>query len=76
MIVRTDPSGGKDTIASGLSFPTATRCSLNRATGLGLCTFSGGTGKFSFFKASIDVSPPTDGVNWHWDGTYSFRPQD
>ena len=51
-------------------------CHLNLATGLGLCTFSGGTGKFMHFNASFDVSPPTDGVNWHWDGTYSFSPQD
>jgi hypothetical protein len=51
-------------------------CHLNFATGLGLCTFSGGTGKFTHFDASVDVSPPTDGVNWHWTGTYSFDPRD
>jgi hypothetical protein len=51
-------------------------CHLNLATGSGLCTFSGGTGKFRSFDASVDVSPPTDGVNWHWTGTYSFSPRD
>jgi hypothetical protein len=52
------------------------RCHLNLVTGIGLCTFSGGTGKFTHFDASVDVSPPTDGVNWHWTGTYSFSPRD
>ena len=49
-------------------------CSLS----LGVCTFSGGTGKFTGFDASVDVSPPTseDPINWHWDETYSFGPQD
>jgi hypothetical protein len=52
------------------------RCRLNFATGSGRCTFSGGTGKFTNFHASVDVSPPTDGVNWHWTGTYGFDPRD
>ena len=30
----------------------------------------------AFFNASIDVAPPTDGLHWHWDGTYSFNPGD
>jgi hypothetical protein len=51
-------------------------CHLNFQTGLGVCTFSGGTGKFTHFDASVNVSPPTDGVNWHWTGTYSFSPRD
>ena len=50
----------------------------NCSLALGVCTFSGGTGKFTLFNASVDVSPPTseDPVNWHWDGTYSFDPRD
>ncbi len=64
-----DPPGPGNNKAFG-------HCHLNLATGLGLCTFSGGTGKFMHFDASFDVSPPMDGVNWHWDGTYSFSPQD
>ena len=53
-------------------------CALDPATGLGLCTFSGGTGKFTTFSATAHVTPPTmqDPVNWHWDGTYSFVPRD
>ena len=50
-------------------------CALDFATGLGLCTFSGGTGKFSWFDASAHVSY-LGGPNWAWDGTYSFIPRD
>ena len=64
-----DPPGPGNNTASG-------HCHLNLVTGIGLCTFSGGTGKFTFFNGSVDVSPPSDGVNWHWDGTYSFSPRD
>jgi hypothetical protein len=50
-------------------------CTVDVTTGLGLCTFSGGTGKFEGFAATAHVTPPTaqDPVNWHWDGTYSFN---
>ena len=51
-------------------------CELNLLTGLGLCTFSGGTGKFAGFSGTANATQPTDGVNWHWDGTYSFDPRD
>jgi len=64
-----DPPGPGNNVAFG-------HCHLNLVTGIGLCTFSGGTGKFTHFAASVNVSPPTDGVNWHWDGTYSFDPRD
>jgi len=54
------------------------RCTLDGVTNLGLCTFSDGVGQFAGFQARIDVSPfsssPTE-VNYHWDGTYSFNPQ-
>ena len=46
-------------------------CSL----ALGLCTFSGGTGEFTHFQASIVVSH-LSGRDWAWDGTYSFSPED
>ncbi len=61
--------GGKGNRAVG-------RCTLDLKTGLGLCTFSYGMGRFSGFSARVRVSPPTDGVNWHWDWTYSFSPGD
>jgi len=48
------------------------RCTLELATGLGLCTFSDGTGEFAGFNARVRVTPPDDGENWHWEGTYSF----
>ena len=49
------------------------RCTLDFATGLGLCTFSDGTGRFAGFHARIDVTPPSyAGDDWHWRGTYRF----
>ena len=46
-------------------------CSLS----LGVCTFSGGTGKFTWFHGSVAVSQSPDSL-WHWEGTYSFTPRD
>jgi len=48
------------------------RCTLDLSNGLGLCTFSDGTGRLAGFHARIKVSPPADGLNWHWDGVYGF----
>lgn len=48
------------------------RCTLDLGTGLGLCTFSDGTGDLAGFHARVKVSPPTDGLHWHWDGVYGF----
>jgi hypothetical protein len=66
-----DPPGPGNNKAFG-------NCALDPATGLGLCRFSGGTGKFTTFSATANVTPPTiqDPVNWHWNGTYSFVPHD
>jgi hypothetical protein len=51
-------------------------CHLNLATGVGLCTFSGGTGKFTHFQASANVSrPKPEEPIFAWDGTYSLSPQ-
>ena len=38
----------------------------------GLCTFSGGTGKFIGFQARVDVTANDDFSVWYWNGTYSF----
>ena len=41
------------------------------------CEFSGGTGKFTWFHASVVVTVTDPGTNdelWHWAGTYSFTP--
>ena len=40
----------------------------------GTCVFSGGTGKFTHFHATITVSY-LGGLNFHWEGPYSFSPQ-
>lgn len=50
-------------------------CHLNLVTNIGVCTFSGGTGKFTHFQASANVSY-LGGPNYAWDGTYSFDPRD
>jgi hypothetical protein len=50
------------------------RCTLDFATGRGLCTFSDGTGRFAGFQARVEVSPPAfEDDDWHWRGTYGFR---
>jgi hypothetical protein len=50
------------------------RCTLDLSTGLGLCTFSDGTGRFTGFQARVEVSYL--GPEWAWHGTYSFTPRD
>ena len=58
-----DPPGPGNNAAYG-------NCSL----AVGQCTFSGGKGKFTWFHASVAVSY-LGGLNWAWDGTYSFSPK-
>ena len=53
----------------------AGHCQLNLVTGVGLCTFSGGTGKFTHFRGSANVSY-LGGPYYAWDGTYGFDPRD
>jgi hypothetical protein len=48
------------------------RCTLDFSTGLGLCTFSDGTGQLAGFTARINVSF-LGGTLWAWDGTYNFN---
>jgi hypothetical protein len=50
------------------------RCTLDLATGLGLCTFSDGTGRLAGFTARVNVSF-LGGTLWAWNGTYRFRPE-
>jgi hypothetical protein len=45
----------------------------NCSLAVGHCTFWGGTGKFTWFHASVTVSY-LGGLDWAWDGTYSFVP--
>ena len=48
---------------------------LALAAGVGQVTITGGTGKFRWLQASVDVTrvglPALR--NWAWDGTYSFK---
>lgn len=44
---------------------------LNSDATLGTVTFSGGTGQFKKFTADLIVQY-TDGLNYRWDGTYSY----
>jgi hypothetical protein len=46
---------------------------LDLVTFTGTVTFSGGTGVFRGFHASVDVYL-TEWPNFEWDGTYSFSP--
>ena len=48
------------------------RCTLDLATGLGLCTFSDGTGRLAGFNARVDVAS-LGGNDFSWEGTYSFE---
>lgn len=48
---------------------------LNNIDGTTGCVFSGGTGKFQWFHASV-VLTPVGGAVLAWDGTYSFSPRD
>jgi hypothetical protein len=63
-----DPPGPGNNIAFG-------HCEISLVTGTGVCSFSGGTGKFTWFHATADVSPLGD-LNFAWDGTYRFSPLD
>jgi hypothetical protein len=51
------------------------RCTLDLTTGLGLCTFSDGTGRFTGFNARLAVDCST-GPECSLDGTYSFASLD
>jgi hypothetical protein len=64
--VRLDPPGPGNNAAFG-------HCTLSLATGVGACTFSGGTGTFTQFHATIAVSY-LGGPNFAWDGSYEFTP--
>jgi hypothetical protein len=63
-----DPPGPGNNKAFG-------HCALNLATGVGVCTLLGGSGKFTWIHARVDVSY-LGGPNFAWNGTYSFSPRD
>ncbi|MGN6430908.1 MAG: hypothetical protein ACTHNB_09295 [Gaiellaceae bacterium] len=47
---------------------------LSFATLSGVLTFSGGTGQFRGFEASVIVTYNAATNLWYWDGTYNFNP--
>ena len=59
-----DPPGPGNNTAFG-------HCTVNLLTGTGICVFNGGTGKFTFFHARVDVTP-VGGPIYAWNGTYSY----
>ena len=61
-----DPPGPGNNVAYGHVF-------LSFATLTGQVTFNGGTGKFTHFQGSVVVTHGV-GVNWAWNGTYSYSP--
>ena len=63
-----DPPGPGNNVAYG-------HVLLDRTTRTGVIMLSGGTGKFTWFQATLDISPPVAG-RWPLDGTYSFDPRD
>ena len=63
-----DPPGPGNNVAFG-------HVVLDLASGQGVVTISGGTGKFTWLNASVVVSRLVR-PNWAWDGWYSFSPRD
>ena len=61
------------TIVAGPGNVARGHCTLDFLALPGLCTFTGGTGKFEHFQAWASVSADSTGL-WHWDGAFSFRP--
>jgi hypothetical protein len=49
------------------------RCTVEGATGHGLCTVSDGVGSLAGFGARVDVVIDPKTLITYWDGTYSFN---
>ena len=65
-----NPPGPGNNIASGHVV-----LDLTTTPPSGLVTFSGGTGQFTHFKATIAVTPLNPAArSWNWDGQFSFQP--
>jgi hypothetical protein len=62
--VTLDPPGPGNNAASG-------HCFVNLTTGLGVCSFAGGTGRFRGFHARVDVTP-LGWPNFAWNGKYYY----
>ena len=66
--VTLDPPGPGESVAFG-------HCRLDLASGVGLRTFKGGTGKITWFEASANVAS-LGRPKWSWTGRYRFSPHD
>jgi hypothetical protein len=66
-----DPPGPGNNVAFGHC--TVDLTNINGTTG---CIFSGGTGKFTWFHATVLLSLLPDSPDLVWNGTYSFSPRD
>jgi hypothetical protein len=63
-----DPPGPGNNMAFG-------HVHLDLVTKVGLATFRGGTGKFTWFTATVVVTQNLAvPFGWFWEGTYSFNP--
>ena len=67
--------------AGGINNRAVGRCTLDPGTGLGLCTFSDGTGSLAGFQARLDVTcsatpPPTSVLVCRMDGTFNAGSKD
>jgi len=59
-------------VVAGPGNVAAGHCTLDFLALPGLCTLSGGTGKFTHVHARVVVSPDQAPNVWHWDGTFAF----
>jgi hypothetical protein len=67
--ITVDPPGPGDVAFGHVHLPLP--------SGPGVAVFTGGTGKFAGFTATVDVTPqPEVTRGWHWDGTYRFSHDD
>jgi len=63
-----DPPGPGANVAFG-------HVHLDLVAKIGVATFAGGTGKFTWFTATVAVTPNAAVTRgWFWEGTYSFTP--
>ncbi len=63
-----DPPGPGNNMAFG-------HVHLDLVAKVGVATFTGGTGKFTWFNATVAVTPnPAEAFGWSWDGSYAFSP--
>lgn len=63
------------TISTGPGNTAFGHCSLDLVGASGECAITGGTGKFTRLRATVDVSFDSNTGLWNWDGTFAFNPR-